>query len=110
MTLELQDERNAGTSIEANFHGELREKQQEAVHELQKHDMGILSATTAFGKTVVGFGMLLFQGIRRSDFQIRKEICRFMSFMIGSLLMNSEMSLFSMTCLKLWIGEDRRSY
>lgn len=58
VTLELKDECNAGTSIEANFQGELREKQQEAVHELQKHDTGILSATTAFGKTVVGIWMI----------------------------------------------------
>ncbi len=50
---EIRDERLAGVSIEAEFHGQLRPFQQEAVSKLISHDEGIISAPTAFGKTVV---------------------------------------------------------
>jgi len=51
--VEVKDERFTGKTIEAEFHGELRPLQQEATDALLAHDDGILSATTAFGKTVV---------------------------------------------------------
>ena len=50
---EIRDERVAGTSIAAEFHGELRTAQEAAVAHLIDHDEGIISAPTAFGKTVV---------------------------------------------------------
>ena len=49
----LRDERFAGTPIEVRFHGELRPEQQLAANALAAHDIGVLAATTAFGKTVV---------------------------------------------------------
>ena len=42
-----------GASIDATFHGELHPFQQEAGEKLLAYDNGILSAPTAFGKTVV---------------------------------------------------------
>lgn len=51
--VELRDERNAGTAIEANFQGRLRASQEEAVTGLSAYDDGILCAPTAFGKTAV---------------------------------------------------------
>lgn len=56
--LKLQDERQAGTPISLQFQGELRERQQQAVQKLVKEDIGVLSATTAFGKTIVGLWMI----------------------------------------------------
>jgi len=50
---EVCDERFAGTPIEAEFHGELRPLQLEAVSKITQHDEGILCAPTAFGKTAV---------------------------------------------------------
>jgi len=50
---EIRDERFAGVPIEVEFHGQLRPFQQEAVSKLISHDEGIISAPTAFGKTVV---------------------------------------------------------
>ncbi|MBU4477535.1 MAG: DEAD/DEAH box helicase family protein [Candidatus Omnitrophica bacterium] len=47
------DQTNRGRDIKVEFKGVLREEQQEAVDELLKFDNGILSATTAFGKTVI---------------------------------------------------------
>jgi superfamily II DNA or RNA helicase len=50
---ELADERFGGVSINVTFKGELRPQQQEAVQHLFAYDHGILSAPTAFGKTVI---------------------------------------------------------
>lgn len=50
---DIRDERFSGMPIEVEFHGELRPIQKEAVSELLKHDIGVLSAPTAFGKTIM---------------------------------------------------------
>ncbi|MDD5531624.1 MAG: DEAD/DEAH box helicase family protein [Syntrophales bacterium] len=44
---------NTGRPIKVEFNGALREDQQAAAEEMLKHDTGVLSATTAFGKTVI---------------------------------------------------------
>lgn len=49
----ITDERCAGASIHVSFTGKLRDNQEKAVSALLSHDTGILSAATAFGKTVV---------------------------------------------------------
>ena len=51
--VELDDQRFAGQPIDVKFHGQLRPDQQAAANAMLAHDDGILSATTAFGKTVV---------------------------------------------------------
>lgn len=56
--VELADERFSGTSLEADFHGELRPDQEKAAAELLRHDTGVLSAGTAFGKTMVTAWMI----------------------------------------------------
>jgi superfamily II DNA or RNA helicase len=50
---EVRDERFAGTPIEAEFQGQLRPFQEEAVAKITGYDEGILCAPTAFGKTAV---------------------------------------------------------
>jgi len=50
---ELGDKRFGGVSINVTFKGELRPQQEEAAQNLFNHDYGILSAPTAFGKTVI---------------------------------------------------------
>lgn len=52
-TVKLNDKRNSGEQINLHFNGKLRENQQRTANEMLKHENGILSATTAFGKTVV---------------------------------------------------------
>ena len=49
----LADQRFAGTPLELEFHGNLRAEQQQAADTLLQHETGVLSASTAFGKTVV---------------------------------------------------------
>jgi len=51
---DLRDERFHGRPLGLKFHGELRPDQEFAADAMLKHDTGVLSATTAFGKTVVG--------------------------------------------------------
>lgn len=58
ITVEVRDERFSGKPIEITFHGELRSDQKPAMDGLLPHDIGILSATTAFGKTVIGAGLI----------------------------------------------------
>ena len=55
---ELQDKQNHGKSIDVSFQGELREDQKDAFEKLKANQTGILSASTAFGKTVVAIRMI----------------------------------------------------
>lgn len=48
------DERTSGTPVSLNFQGTLRPEQQLAADQLIRYDNGVLSASTAFGKTVIG--------------------------------------------------------
>lgn len=58
VALEIVDERASGIPLDAAFHGELYDEQKLAVQALLGHDTGVLSATTAFGKTAVGIWMI----------------------------------------------------
>lgn len=51
--VKIEDQRASGRPLDVSFTGELRDNQQMAVHAMRSHDCGILSAATAFGKTVV---------------------------------------------------------
>ncbi len=50
----LRDERCGGRPLAATFRGELRSGQRAAAQAMVAHDCGVLAATTAFGKTVIG--------------------------------------------------------
>lgn len=52
--IEWADETFSGKLIKVHFNGQLRDEQAEAVVQIMAHDNGVLSATTAFGKTVIG--------------------------------------------------------
>ncbi|ODS31146.1 MAG: Type III restriction enzyme, res subunit [Candidatus Scalindua rubra] len=52
------DETNHGKAIDVEFNGVLRDEQSKAVDELIRYEDGVLSATTAFGKTVVGASLI----------------------------------------------------
>ena len=55
---DLQDERNAGQTIDATFMGSLRSDQEAAVSAMLRHDAGVLCAPTAFGKTVTAAAII----------------------------------------------------
>jgi superfamily II DNA or RNA helicase len=58
--LALQDLRVEGVPLPPNtgFEGELRGQQVNALNALALHDIGVLAATTAFGKTVVAAALI----------------------------------------------------
>jgi superfamily II DNA or RNA helicase len=58
VALRWRDERNGGQVVEALFLGELTKGQETAVTALQRQEIGVLAATTGFGKTVVAAAMI----------------------------------------------------
>jgi superfamily II DNA or RNA helicase len=54
----LTDKTYCGKKIDVAFNGELRDEQSLALDQLLHHDIGILSGTTAFGKTVVAIKLI----------------------------------------------------
>jgi len=56
--LEVEDKRNTGIPIDASFQGVLRAEQAQAVEAVLPHEIGVLCAPTAFGKTVVGAAVI----------------------------------------------------
>lgn len=49
----VEDERAEGSPLDVTFLGELRPEQKTAAEAMAAHETGVLSATTAFGKTVL---------------------------------------------------------
>jgi superfamily II DNA or RNA helicase/very-short-patch-repair endonuclease len=49
----IRDERVSGRALTAEFRGALRKEQLAAANAMVRHDTGVLSASTAFGKTVI---------------------------------------------------------
>lgn len=54
VSYQVEDGRNAHSPIRVEFKGKLRDRQQIAADALLRHDYGVLSAPTGFGKTVIG--------------------------------------------------------
>ena len=54
----IEDKSNHGRAISVHFTGTLRDNQREAVDALARQNTGVLYATTAFGKTVAGIGII----------------------------------------------------
>ncbi|HCS40155.1 MAG TPA: restriction endonuclease subunit R [Anaerolineaceae bacterium] len=54
----VKEERVNGNPVSVTFQGTLRPEQQLAVDHLVKNDIGVLSASTAFGKTVIGIWLV----------------------------------------------------
>ena len=54
----ITDKRNCGKPIDVQFKGVLRAEQTPAAEALLSHETGVLSATTAFGKTVIAANLI----------------------------------------------------
>ena len=61
--IQWQDERNKGRFIDVEFNGILRLEQGIALAEMQSHENGVLAATTASGKTIIGAALIAHQKI-----------------------------------------------
>jgi len=90
---ELQDERLAGRKVTARFTGTLRKNQKAAVREMLKHEVGVLCAPTAFGKTVTAAALIARRKVSTLVLVHRTELLRqweerltgFLEFPKGSL-------------------------
>ena len=73
---EIRDERLSGIRISARFAGILRKDQKAALGELLKHDVGVLHAPTAFGKTVTASAMIARRKVSTLVIVHRTELLR----------------------------------
>ena len=73
---ELQDERLSGRKIAVKFSGTLRKDQKLAVREMFKHEIGVLSAPTAFGKTVTAAALIARRKVSTLVMVHRTELLR----------------------------------
>lgn len=70
----LRDERTSGQPLKTCFHGELRQEQGLAARAMLAHDTGVLCATTAFGKTVVGAWLIAQRGVNTLVLVHRRQL------------------------------------
>ncbi len=70
----IKDERNRGIPIDVKFIGSLKEEQVKAVKELMKEETGVLSATTAFGKTVIALWLIANRKVNTLILVHRKQL------------------------------------
>ncbi|MCS5691038.1 DEAD/DEAH box helicase [Cyanobium sp. FGCU-6] len=73
---ELVDERQNGSPPELMFAGQLRADQKAAVEGMLRHNIGVLQAPTAFGKTVVAAAILAQRGVNTLVLVHRAELLR----------------------------------
>jgi superfamily II DNA or RNA helicase len=70
----LRDERNAGKPLDVTFQGTLHPGQGIAAADLLAHDIGVLSATTAFGKTVIAAWLIARRGVNTLVLVHRRQL------------------------------------
>ena len=58
ISLEIQDKRFDGNTVEFKFNGELTDEQNKSYRELLKHEIGVLVAPPGIGKTVIGIKLV----------------------------------------------------
>ncbi|MDW2055127.1 DEAD/DEAH box helicase family protein [Vibrio sp. 506] len=64
IALQVTDNRFVGQALaDMTFVGSLRSAQSKAIYELMQHDIGVLHAPTAFGKTVTAIGLIQIRGV-----------------------------------------------
>jgi len=71
---QVQDERFGGVPLDVTFRGTLRPEQQRAADALLAHDDGVLAATTAFGKTVIGAHLIARRGVNTLVMVHRRQL------------------------------------
>ncbi|MFD0715418.1 DEAD/DEAH box helicase family protein [Paenibacillus sp. GCM10027626] len=74
LQFQVRDERVKGNEIDISFIGELTMLQDTAARAMLAHDTGILSATTAFGKTVVASSIIATRKVSTLILVHRREL------------------------------------
>jgi superfamily II DNA or RNA helicase/very-short-patch-repair endonuclease len=70
----IRDERKVGTPLPLAFQGELRPGQLAAARAMAVHEIGVLSATTAFGKTVIAAWLIAKRGVNTLVLVHRRQL------------------------------------
>ncbi len=70
----LRDERCPGAPLDVQFQGELRPEQETAARAVLDHETGVLSATTAFGKTVIAAWLIAQRGVNTLVLVHRRQL------------------------------------
>ncbi len=70
----LREELCIGKPLNASFQGQLRHEQQAAAEALLAHDIGVLSATTAFGKTIIAAWLIAQRQVNTLILVHRKQL------------------------------------
>ncbi|WP_253952485.1 DEAD/DEAH box helicase family protein [Oceanispirochaeta sp. M1] len=70
----FEEKRNKGKTISCKFQGALLDEQQRAAEVLTKYNTGVLSATTAFGKTVLALWLIAERGVNTLVLVHRKQL------------------------------------
>jgi len=70
----LRDERHEGIPLDITFQGQLYPEQKIAAEAMALHDTGVLSATTAFGKTVVAAWLIAQRGVNTLVLVHRRQL------------------------------------
>lgn len=90
---EIQDERLKGRKVVVKFKGTLRKDQKRAVREIFKHEIGVLCAPTAFGKTVAAAALIARRKLSTLILVHRTELMRQWQERLTAFLEFSEESL-----------------
>ena len=70
----VHDQRNCGAPLDVTFQGELRPEQIVAAQAMLAQDIGVLAATTAFGKTVVAAWLIAQRGVNTLILVHRRQL------------------------------------
>lgn len=76
VALQLRDERFAGDPLDVRFTGTLRPDQQTAADAMLRHDIGVLCAPTAFGKTVTAASLIAHRRVNALILVHRTELMK----------------------------------
>jgi Type III restriction enzyme, res subunit len=74
ISVSVDDRRAQGQPIEANFTGVLRPDQVKAIEAIRAHDIGVLAATTAFGKTIIAAKLIAERGVNTLVLVLRRQL------------------------------------
>ncbi len=93
ITLDIQDKRVNGNSVQFTFTGDLTETQEKSCRELLKHATGTFVAPPGIGKTVIGIKMIATRGVNTLVLvhrkplleQWRTQIAAFLDVPVGSI-------------------------
>jgi len=74
VSVAIDDQRNSGTPIFLEFGENLSPEQDAAADSLLKHDIGVLAAATAFGKTIVAAKIIASRGVNTLVLVHRRQL------------------------------------